>query len=58
MSGKNYDGFFIGWSKKLPKGLRSFLIVFYLFLVGAFAGTAYSFVTLQRIRVLVDFRDG
>jgi hypothetical protein len=47
MSGTNYDGFFIGWGKKLPKGLSSFLIVISLFTVGLFAGTAFSFVVSQ-----------
>ena len=47
MSSKNYDGFFIGWGKKLPKGLSRFLIVVSLFTVGLFAGTAFSFVVSQ-----------
>ena len=47
MSSKSYDGFFIGWGKKLPKGLNSFLIVVSLFMVGIFAGTAFSFVVTQ-----------
>ena len=44
---KSYDGFFIGWGKKLPKGLSSFLIIISLFTVGLFAGTAFSFVVTQ-----------
>lgn len=47
MSKNSYDGFFIGWGKKLPKGLPSFLIVISLFVVGLFAGTAFSFVVTQ-----------
>ncbi|MEP1209720.1 MAG: hypothetical protein ABJM29_00735 [Rhizobiaceae bacterium] len=47
MSGNSYDGFFIGWGKKLPKGLSGFLIVVSLFMVGLFAGTAFSFVVSQ-----------
>jgi hypothetical protein len=47
MSGNSYDGFFIGWGKKLPKGLNSFLIIVSLFAVGLFAGTAFSFVVTQ-----------
>ena len=47
MRKKLYDGFFIGWGKKLPKGLSSFLIVISLFTVGLFAGTAFSFVVSQ-----------
>ena len=44
---KGYDGFFIGWGKKLPKGLNSFLIIVSLFTFGLFAGTAFSFVVTQ-----------
>ena len=47
MSGKSYDGFFIGWGKKFPKGLGSFLIAVCLFTLGIFAGTAFSFVVSQ-----------
>ena len=47
MSGKSYDGFFVGWGKKLPKGLPPFLIASVLFIVGLFAGTAFSFVATQ-----------
>ncbi len=47
MSGKVYDGFFIGWGKKLPVGLSGFLIAASLFIVGLFAGTAFSFVISQ-----------
>lgn len=47
MSRKSYDGFFIGWGKKLPKGLPSFLIIISLFVVGLFAGTAFSIVVTQ-----------
>ena len=42
IGGKSYDGFFIGWGKKWPKGLKSFLIIVSLFTVGLFAGTAFS----------------
>ena len=47
MSSNSYDGFFIGWGKKLPKGLNSFLIMVSLLIVGMFAGTAFSFVVSQ-----------
>ncbi len=47
MSANGYDGFFVGWGKKLPTGLPPFLIVSVLFMLGLFAGTAFSFVTTQ-----------
>ena len=47
MSANGYDGFFVGWGKKLPTGLPPFLIVSVLFMLGLFAGTAFSFVITQ-----------
>ncbi|WP_350335380.1 hypothetical protein [Coralliovum pocilloporae] len=47
MSGTRYDGFFIGWSKKLPKGLQVFLPAFAMLLIGLFAGVAYSVAVTQ-----------
>ncbi|MEM7300027.1 MAG: hypothetical protein AAF468_03000 [Pseudomonadota bacterium] len=47
MSDKRYDGFFIGWGKKLPEGLKLFVPLISALLIGIFAGTAWSFVTTQ-----------
>ena len=47
MKSGSYDGFFVGWGKKFPKGLHGFLICVCVFLIGIFAGTAYSFVVTQ-----------
>lgn len=47
MSRMGYDGFFIGWSKKLPAGLKMFLPGLGLLLVGLFSGIAYSVAVTQ-----------
>jgi len=44
---KRKQAFFIGWSSRLPKGLGLFLSAVSIFLIGIFAGTAFSFVTTQ-----------
>lgn len=44
---KGYDGFFIGWSNKWPKGLRRFLPAIGLGLIGGFAGLGFSIGATQ-----------
>ncbi len=44
---KNYSGFFIGWSNDCPEGLRRFLPVIGLGLIGAFAGLGFSIGSTQ-----------